>query len=362
MQHSVQPNRNQTRPTNGLHQDEILKTYKRAERLATSLFIVTTLLLIVLLFFAITIVSTNKDAQSLLASIATSLVASLVFTLLYTFVVERARSQSERRTRSLEITEMKQMVAEEVMQSTEKISEQVEQRITALLEEETTRLVGSWPELLPKDYFPPTEQSDPRFLAQLGNAVRHTQHYIFRGATARYTPSLLLKYGQAYLNCSILVLDPRAETAIQTHALDRSMMRDKNQPLHLYEEEIRQEIYWAIVHLFDLRQRFRIEVRTCRDNLFYRSEIVDDGAFVSFYVGDTHTRHPPTYFYTRTNGGFYYGAFRKDFDQSWRVAQEQFPLRVDMKDEALEAFLLKLGAGDQTTISQKIAEWRSQTI
>ncbi len=223
-------------------------------------------------------------------------------------------------------------------------------------------MVGSWPELLPKDYFPPAMQSDPRFLKQLGEAVRKTQHYIFRGATARYVPSFLQTYGQAYLNCSILILDPRAETAIQTHALNRYMMRDKDQSLHFFEEGIRQKIYRAIVHLFDLRQRFRIEVRVCHDNLFYRSEIVDEAAFVSFYVGDKKALHPPTYFYTRTNGGFYYGAFRKDFDQSWRVAQEQFPMRVDMKQDALEAFLIRLGAGDQTTIAQKIEEWRKQGV
>lgn len=355
---SAQPTQKQQ--TVDIHADEILKAYKRTERLATGLFISTTLLLVLSLFFIINVITSNDNVRSLLTSIATSLLASLVFTVLYSFVVERARSQLESRARSLEIAEMTDTIAEEVSKSAQKISEHVERRISSLLEEEATRLVNSWPELLPKDYFPPTEQSDPRFLEQLGNAVRHTQHYIFRGATARYTPSFLLKYGPAYLNCSILILDPRAETAIQTHALHRSVMRDKGRPLHDYEEEIRQEIYRAIVHLFELRQRFRIEVRTCNDNLFYRSEIVDDGAFVSFYVGDKKALHPPSYFYTKTNGGFYYGAFRKDFEQSWRTAQERIVMSVDMKQDALEAFLIKLRAGDQITISKKIEDWKSQ--
>jgi hypothetical protein len=87
---------------------------------------------------------------------------------------------------------------------------------------------------------------------------------------------------------------------------------------------------------------------------------MDDGAFVSFYVGDRKTLHPPTYFYTRTKGKFYYAAFHKDFQQSWAFAREQFPMRVDMNQDALEEFLIKLGAGDTSTIGEKITEWRRQ--
>ena len=123
-------------------------------------------------------------------------------------------------------------------------------------------------------------------------------------------------------------------------------------------ESVRQEIYVALVKLFDLRQRFRIEVRLCRDNLFYRSEMVNDSVFVSFYLEDRHV-YPPTYFYTRNNGKFYYSAFHKDFQQSWDVAIERFPIQAAMKQDKLEDFLVKIEAGDKNTIAEKIKEWRN---
>jgi len=88
--------------------------------------------------------------------------------------------------------------------------------------------------------------------------------------------------------------------------------------------------------------------------------VVDEGAFVSFYVGDRKTLHPPTYFYTKLKGKFYYAAFRKDFQQSWEFAREQFPMRVDMNQDDLEEFLIKLGAGDKSTITEQINEWRKE--
>ncbi len=341
--------------------DEVLKAHKGAEKLATSFFIAATVLIIVVLFFVVSAVfSADKSLQSLLTSIATSLVASLVFTSLYTTVVENARRKSESRTRALEIESMRQITSSIVTEATNALFTEIEGRINKMLEEEATRLVGTWPELLPKDYFPPSSESDPHFMEKLGAAVAMTQHYIFRGATGRFVPALLRQYAQPDLSCSILIIDPRADTAIQIYALNRYVKRDKGKTLEEFEEEIRQEIYIAIVDLFDLRQHFRIELSMCHDNLFYRSEIVDEGVFVSFYVGDRKMLYPPTYFYTKANGGFYYSAFRRDFQQSWNVAKERFTMRVDMTQDALEEFLYKIGAGDKATLPTKIAEWRNR--
>ncbi len=341
-------------------EDEVLKAHRWAEKLATRLFIAATALIIVALFFVVTVFSADKSLQSLLTSIATSLVASLVFTGLYTSVVENARRKSESRTRTLEIENMRQITSMIVTEATNSLFTEIEGRINKMLEEEATRLVGTWPELLPKDYFPPSYESDPHFMEKLGGAVARTQYYIFRGATGRFVPALLHKYAQADISCSILIIDPRADTAIQTYALNRYVLRDKGRTLEEFEEEIRQEIYMAIVDLFDLRQHFRIDLGMCHDNLFYRSEIVDDGVFVSFYVGERRMLYPPTYFYTKANGGFYESAFRRDFQQSWNVAKERFTMRVDMTQDALEEFLLKVGAGDKATLPTKITEWRNR--
>lgn len=346
-------------------ENKLLKIHKQYETLSIILFIIFMVLIIVVIFFIMqSWFSTNKNVEPLLVSVATSLAASLLFTGVYTLVVDRARRRSDEQARTLEMDIMRQVTFQIVTDATNalslEISSKIEQRINKMLEEEATRLVSSWPELLPKDYFPPLDQSNPYFMKKLGEAVARSNHYIFRGATARFVPLLLLKHARDDLNCNILIIDPSYEPAVQTYALNRHVDHNNNKTLEEFQEDVREEIYTAIVKLFDLRRRFRIEVRMCHDNLFYRSELVDDGAFVSFYIGERKTIYPPTYFYTKDSGEFYYKAFRKDFQQSWDLAKKQFPMRVNMTQDALEAFLLDIGAGDKATLPAKIAEWRTR--
>ena len=353
--------------------NQLLKAHGLNVWFAAGLFIAVTILIMVLLFFIQTQLSNNKDVQSLLNAILASLAASLVFTGLYTIVVEGARRRSEQAARAAEVANLKQVnadivieaskaLSEIVIKATEALSDQIEQRINKMLNEEVTRLVSAWPELLPEDYFPPMDESNPRFLEQLGKAVAESNRYIFRGATARFVPSLLQKYAPDGISCNILIIDPRGESAIRTYALNRYTGPGNNQTLEAFQQMVREEIYTAIVQLFDLRHQFNIEVRMCYDNLFYRSEIVDDGTFVSFYVGKHRTLYPPTYFYTEKKGGFYYSAFLKDFQQSWALAKEQFRMRTDMTESDLEDFLYKIGAGDKSELSEKITEWKTHKV
>lgn len=341
------------------HAEELLETYKHAEKLSLILFVTVIFLLIIILFFvAVAFFPKNIVVQTQLISIATSLVASLALTLLYEGVVDRARGHTESYARSLGIQETREIVSEEIKIATTELSREIQQRINKMLEEEATRLVNTWPELLPKEYFPPSEVSNPYFMGKLGEAVKQAQEYCFRGATARFVPELLVKYAQTDLSCKILIIDPRAEIPLQIYAHNRFVTHESVRPHEEQMEEVRQEIYRAIVNLFDLRQRFRIEIRLCRDNLFYRSEITDESAFVSFYVGNRHT-YPPTYFYTRDNGRFYYSAFHKDFQQSWDATVEFFSIRPAMKEDELESFLFKIGAGAKDAIADKIRDWRA---
>lgn len=343
--------------------DQLLRVHRHNLWLAIALFIVVTAFIIVLLVLVIPpLFSGNKNLQSLFAAIGASLVASLVFTMLYNTVVESTRRRSEQATRATAVENLHRVTDAIVRRATNELSTQIEHRINQMLEEGATRLVSTWPELLPKDYFPPSNESSRYFMEQLGKAVAGSQQYIFRGGTARFVPSLLRQHARDNIECRVLIIDPRGEAAIRTYALHRYIEPDNSKLLEDFQQEVREEIYRAIVQLFDLRRRFHIEVHLCYDNLFYRSEIVDDGAFVSFYIGEHRMAYPPTYFYTKTHGGFYYSAFHQDFQQSWDLAQEQFPMRVEMTQHDLEEFLLKIGAGEQATLPDKIEEWRNHKL
>lgn len=337
------------------HTDEILQAYKRTSRISIALFATVSFLGSVILFLTGFVF---LDFQTLLVSSAVSLAISLSLTLFFTLVVDRARNRASSRAQSLEISDVKSVVSQVIQESTTNVSKDIVLRINQILEEEATRLVDEWPELLPQDYFPPSENSSPRFMGKLAQGLATTRLYMFRGASGRNLSSILSEHGRAGLICNILVVDPREPSALQVCAVNRYAVRGGKKTIKEFEAEIRKDIYTAVVQLFDLREHFRIEIRFCNDLLFYRAEIVDAGAFVSFYTGNKRDIYPPTYFYTRTKGGFYYEAFLRDFQQSWDYAKERFSMTVDTSEAALEEFLVRLGAADEQSVTEQIEQWR----
>lgn len=162
--------------------DEILQEYRRSARRSILFFAITAGLVALIIFVvSVSLISNNKDVSSLLLSTAVSLFVSLLFAIFYSVVVDRAQSRADSKAQSLEIIDVKNEVSKEIQQSTQNISVELEHRINRMLEEEATRLVDHWPQLLPKDYFPPSEDLNPRFLEKLGEAVEGAQHYMFRG-------------------------------------------------------------------------------------------------------------------------------------------------------------------------------------
>src|SRR5579884_4282092 len=130
--------------------DQNLKVHGRIVSLSLIVFILATVVIIFLIFFIQSLFPDNKNLQSLLFAIGASLLASLLSTLLYAFVVEGARHQSEKATRAAEAANLHQVTATIVIEATNALSAQIEQRINKMLNEEATRLVSAWPELLPR--------------------------------------------------------------------------------------------------------------------------------------------------------------------------------------------------------------------
>lgn len=337
------------------HADEILQAYRRTSRISIALFGIVSFLSSVILFLTGFIF---LQFQPLLVSPAVSLVISLSLTLFFTLVVDQARTRAASRAQSLEISDVKAVVSQVIHESTTNVSKDIVQRMNQILEEEATRLVDQWPELLPQDYFPPSENSNPRFIEKLALGLATTRLYMFRGASGRNLSTNLSKYGRTGLICNILIVDPRDPSAVQVCAVNRYAVRGGKKTIKEFEADIRNDLYTAVVQLFDLREHFRIELRFCNDLLFYRSEIVDSGAFVSFYTGNMKDIYPPTFFYSEAKGGVYYDAFLRDFRQGWDYAKERFPMTVDMNEAALEEFLVRVGAADERGITKQIEEWR----
>lgn len=281
-----------------------------------------------------------RQYASTLDGAALSFLTSLIFTLFYVIIVEAAMRDAQNEALTIE---------------TEQVVKTVRREINASLQSSLAPLIGDTPvalvaeqgkQILPVQFFPPTSESNPDFVARLRTNLADCRSYIFRGGSAQNCAKFLAKRADSKLQCRILVLDPRADRAILVHAEDRAWAHRSDQAgagmtVEDAVRQIRDEIRRAITDLYALKKPFNIEVRTCADNLFYRSEIFDNEAFVSFYTSDRETHMPPTYIYKRDT--FYYNAFLNDFEQSWRHPMERFEITQASADAVRDATLAKLG-------------------
>lgn len=339
-----------------IHADEILRAYRSKAVIAAFLFSTVSFLISVTIFLMGFVF---PHLQSLLVSSAVSLFISLFLTVFFTLVVDSARSEAASKAQSLEILSVETAISRVISDSTTNVSKEIVLRINQMLEAEATRLVDHWPELLPQDFFPPSDKSDNRFMKKLGEALSTTNLYMFRGSSGRFLSHNLANHGRTGLTCNLLLVDPQDSNALEVSAFNRYAARGAKRSIQDFEADIREEIYATIVQLFDMREHFKIEVRFCTDLMFYRAEIVEAGAFVSFYTGNRNDIYPPTYFYTKHKGAFYYYSFLRDFQQNWEHSKGLF-LTSRMKQADLESFLVSLGAAEKETIHEKVEEWRKR--
>lgn len=317
--------------------EQIKRAVAREEGLRRWIFV---LIIFILTMATFALSFLYRQYASTLDGAALSFLTSLIFTLFYVIIVEAAMRDAQNEALTIE---------------TEQVVKTVRSEIDSSLQSSLGPLFGDTPialvaehgkQLLPVEYFPPTSESNPRFVERLRGNLADCRTYIFRGGSAQNCAKFLAKRGDSKLQCRILILDPRADRAILVHAEDRAWAHRTDQSgagMAVAEAErlIRDEIRNAISDLYALRKPFSIEVRTCADNLFYRSEIFDNEAFVSFYTSDRETHMPPTYIYK--SGSFYYNAFLNDFEQSWRHPMERFEITQASADADRDETLRKLG-------------------
>lgn len=282
-----------------------------------------------------------RDYANTLDGAAVSFLTSLIFTLFYVIIVEAAMSEAQRGVLDDEKEKVVNAVRSEIDSS-------LQSRLGPLLGDEIpiALVAEHGKQLLPVAFFPPTSKSNPAFQSRLGANLDSCRTYIFRGGSARHCPALLKSRKDRNLECRILILDPRAERAVLVHAKDRVWVHrndpsEEQQSIDQKIRQIRDEIRQGITDLYALKSPFTIQVRTCADNLFYRSEIFDNEALVSFYTRDRETQNPPTYVYKANT--FYYEAFLTDFDQSWEHPEKRFEITQHSTDADRNAVLSELG-------------------
>lgn len=254
-------------------------------------------------------------------AISTSLVASLVFAVIYSRVAERYRI----------------MV----------IKDEISQSLKEVLRDEVRPYLA----LHPDDYFHATDKPDKRFNTIITNSLENSRSYYFKGVTGRHIPARLIDAKPRNLVCEVLFVDPRQQELLLLYIRDRfgewTSEAERTRRLQM----VQQEIYMAIVALFDVAHRLdtRIQIGLHCSPVYNRFEIFDDVALVSYFTEKIPTAYPITYLYKKDS--FFYKMLHTDFQQSKKSASYSAIFSLHSKEEDLQQLLNDIGC-DINTLPQ----------
>lgn len=308
---------------------------KYATRFFASLIV---LLCLILFYFGTQIFSSLKDV---FISVSTSLLASLIFAVIYSSVVERHHMTVVNEELSLSVKkavdEMKQLQQDNMQQ----ISDLTVAKIEEIEKSYFHEISLHFRELIPSDYFPPTNEPDQRFNATLSAALAKSHLYLFKGVTGRFIPSRLSIVNHHNLTCKILLIDPASEDLLRLYIRDRFGSAVSYTEVAERVRRVKQEIYMTVVDLFDQARWTSVDIKMYNGPVFYRTEIFDEQVFISYFTAKPPTAFPTTYLYSRDN--FFYNTFLTDFNQTFELASLSITFNSRSTEQDLLNFLPQIG-------------------
>ena len=279
--------------------------------------------------------------KGVLIAVATSLLASLIFALVYSSVVERHHMTAinDELSSSVKkaVDEMKVIQQDNMRQISDLTFEKIEELEKTYYHE----ISMHFRELIPSDYFPPTNIPDKRFNEVLNSALAKSHHYMFKGVTGRFIPSRLSTINHHNLTCKVLLIDPASEDLLRLYIRDRFGTTVSNAEISEHVHKVKQEIYMSVVDLFDQARWSAIEIKMYHGPVFYRTELFDDFVFISYFTTKPPTAFPTTYLYNKDS--FFYNAFLTDFNQTFELASISTQFTSRSTEQNLLDFLAQIG-------------------
>ena len=251
--------------------------------------------------------------KDILIAISTSIFASTVFYLLYSRTAE-------------------EKVLKEV---SSKVSRDAIDYTLSLFQRQFERM-------MPAKIYPSTQTPTIEFNSDFDASLDQAQTFKYKGDTASYTTYRLNLLSQAgrlkEKEVKLLVLDPDELSLLEDRVRVEKFGQDySKEQLHEAIESMRNKIFVTIVALFDISHKARIDIKFHNDHIFFRSEILDDGIFLTYCVGG---EYPSTFLYSRET--VTYDAFLLDFQQTWHSTKKAIHFDSDLKEEKIIEILKEM--------------------
>lgn len=247
----------------------------------------------------------------LFTGLATSFLASLFFALLYSILLEKLQ-------REVIIKEMKQSLEKTFYQH------------------------------MPVETYAASNDKNVKFGQAILSELSRSLIYNIKTVTGFYVPSWLRSNAASANNLTlrILLLDPRKINNTLLPFIREYSAENKYQSEEEEIDKLKKDIYITIAKLYRLRScASSILIKVYSDSVFYRSEIFETFAFVSYYEKvPPETRFPEAYKYAKDN--IQYRAVLADFNQTWRINGDAAEFVTSTGDDTLKTFLRKIGCNE----------------
>lgn len=248
-------------------------------------------------------------------SLATSLAGSLVFAAVYGFAAEDAalhKMKDEVQQALGQLVQREQALLEHLDGIEQRTTTLIQQGVQNALDQVIEREEGV-KQFLPKERYEPSEVPGPRFNRHIQESLNTSRSYIFKGPTGKQVGARIRLRAMRGLRCKVYLFDPRNDMVIQSHARNRYPAGGKPEEIQEMCQRIREQIYCALVQLYDLSQRDQIEIYLVDEIMYYRLEMVDDGVFVSYYETGKITKYPLTLYFDEASP--YYHIYQYECDR-----------------------------------------------
>lgn len=137
---------------------------------------------------------------------------------------------------------------------------------------------------LPTEVHPSARAYDPIFNRNLMNDLNHSSYYYFRGPSAKYIAARLKALRRRPDLVRVYIPGPESSASIKFDIANRSRTNRASPDVPALYQRFKDDLFTAMIALFDCRAYGRIEVLFCDDALVARYEVTEQHLYVSWYT------------------------------------------------------------------------------
>ncbi len=280
----------------------------------------------------------SLSGRQVLANLGLNLIASVIFAVIFSWLSGRVQEAS--------------------------LQESLEDSFTEFSNKLTATVAQGNADFLPNALYPPAESDERRVRhpLQCGHDAQPGRDGILclsRPPSARYVAARLRASNHYPQQVKVAMLSPGDTMAIQRRAADRVYWeRFEGKDIQQLEEELRQELIWSVVSLFDYRRFCAVDLMYVEDTAVYRYEMFDDSVYISWYHGaQSHAKEMPESLRFPANS-FLYKTLQLDLVRRFEISNNKVTFTRAQNDDFLAQHLAEL-LGEPVDQSD-IDRWRQE--